>query len=305
MKHTCVQQKVEDARKVLQECGVLGDQGTAAHFAALSDADRSLSPPSPLSHSHGSPHRLDSGGALATEPSMGELRDSISMLQKQVADLRSDVPQVSTNPLRDEMEMNRRAVEGHNDSLSRGGPRGGSRFGGGGASAALSQTASVFATADRTAGGAQAKKAKKRTDGRSRKVPLPAELMAGRGMGGAGGLAAGRSSSLQSGALSKALADERADGNDSDDSAGSFGLSCGLPGLSHEVADTITHLSAAETIQVGTPPRCSCWHCGGPRGLRTGDMSACMFLHFVSIVARTRDLHDATLCDDRYVLYTT
>ena len=160
---------------MLQECGVLGDQGTAAHFAALSDADSSLSPPS-MSHSHNSPQRLDSGGVLGTEPSMGELRDSISLLQKQVADLRSDVPQVSTNPLREQMEMNRRAVRAVEAD-----PRRSSGFGV--PSAPLNKTPS-FATGDRATARGQTKKPKKRTECRSRKVPLPADLMAGRSSSG-------------------------------------------------------------------------------------------------------------------------
>lgn len=220
---------------------MLGNQSTAAHFAALSDADYSLSPPSET-HSHNSPQRADSTSAPGKEPSMGELRDSISMLQKQVADLRSDVPSVTMNPLREKMDMNRRMMnQGNSSSLSRDLQ--------GGACGSLSQSSSSFAaSADRTHG-RQTKKVKKHTDGRSMKVPLPADLIAGRGGAGGGGLAAGQSSmtGMHSGALSKGLAE---DGNESDGSASSFGLSCGLPGLSHEVADTITHLSAAETLQV-------------------------------------------------------
>lgn len=236
-----VQKKVAEARKVLQECGVLSNQSTAAHFAALSDADYSLSPPSVTRGPHQSPK------ATPKEPSMGELRESISMLQKQVADLRSDVPQVSTNPLREQVDLNRRAMEGHSNSL--GLPRaqpGASSFSVGGASA-MSQASSTLPAADAASGAlGQPKKAKKRTDGRSRKVPLPAELMTGYGGPASSSLAAGQSANVH---LSKAFKEE--DGEDSDASASSFGLSCGLPGLSHEVADTITHLSAAETIQVG------------------------------------------------------
>lgn len=254
-----VQARVAEAKRVLQEVGVLSSNGNSANFAALSDEvdAGSLSPPSVSNRSLmvGIKEAAPSAPLPATnkaEPSMGDLQDSITMLQKEVAELRSaelrpDPPHVSSNPLRDEVEMNRRAIQDSTPSTN----PGASSFSMAGASGNLTSRSAYGPSAEFGNSGLQAVKSKKRTDGRSRKVPLPADLMAGRPGASAGGMAAGQSAIL-AGGLSKALADDADDGNESDSSASSFGLSCGLPGLSNEVADTITHLSAAETIQVCT-----------------------------------------------------
>jgi hypothetical protein len=196
-------------------------------FAALSDGgscpSRSQSPPddSPVTES-----------ITAESKAITDLRDCISDLQRQIASLRSDVPHITNNPLRNNVDGDSSASL----SLS-------AAFGGSCSSRSLGISSHLGSSMHTV------RRSRATRSDHARKVPLPAEIFAGTGMLDAGD-SSSRSLALHPKAALVSPRGNQDDGAESDDSASSFGLSCGLPGLSHEVAETITHLSAAETLQV-------------------------------------------------------
>lgn len=213
----------------------LTERGAA--FAALSDASSaalSSRDPSPCRASVS--NALDDDDAPGCEPSalpadLESLSSTVCNIQKDLASLRSSLsgPRISSNPL--------------SSPLS---------------SPAVLQTLPPPATMTGASTATRRLPRGSRSD-RARKVPLPPELTSA-------GLDTNAFSThtSMSGALSESPVKSTPDPAGSSaacsrlPAAGdlapmatesSFGLSCGLPGLSHEVSETITHLTAAEVIQ--------------------------------------------------------
>ena len=212
----------------------LTERGAA--FAALSDASSTALPSATSSPRGGavSDSALDADDAPGCAPSalpcdLESLSSTVCNIQKDLASLRSSLsgPRISSNPLGSPLSS---------PAVSSSLPPPGTMTG---ASTASSITRRR-----------QGLPAHSRSD-RARKVPLPPELTSA-------GLDTNAYSS-HSHSMSGVLSESPVKSVDPSHHAGgelapmttesSFGLSCGLPGLSHEVSETITHLTAAEVIQ--------------------------------------------------------
>lgn len=216
----------------------LTERGAA--FAALSDASSTGLPSRESSPCRASAsNALDDDDAPGCEPAalpadLESLSSTVCNIQKDLASLRSSLsgPRISSNPL-------------------------GSPLSSPAVSTSLPPPATM--TGASTASASTRRLPRGSRSDRARKVPLPPELTSA----GLDTNAFSTHTSI-SGALSEspvkggagAVPDPAMSGRlpAAGDLApmateSSFGLSCGLPGLSHEVSETITHLTAAEVIQ--------------------------------------------------------